>query len=262
MDYIDQVWRLAEALSFSLKIIPQNVGGDEDYIFKDVLLTLSLLIEHCQSKSIKNILQSPKNKNQDTSNSSTQSENTDNFKNRIENVLTPDYKIEHTVTIKKEIQKSTSKDLLIKPKYFWDENIREIKRYKEDMRVTNSNLFDQTRVCEIDNLTFPDTSKYTSHMRTHKFSKCPKCDKKLKANSYTGHLKKCTKERIISCDDCSYFTYREDILKRHKKMHRVRCNLCDKSFRKVSQRQMHIEKFHSQSQPVESEKQTNNVIIF
>ena len=33
LDYIDQVWRLAEALSFSLKIIPQNVGGDEDWRF-------------------------------------------------------------------------------------------------------------------------------------------------------------------------------------------------------------------------------------
>ena len=103
MDYIEQVSRLAEALSFSLKILPQSIGGDEDDIFKDVLLTLSLLIHHCQSKSIKNNAHSPKKINKDASTSNAHSENTDNFKNKIENALTPDDKIEHTVTIKKEI---------------------------------------------------------------------------------------------------------------------------------------------------------------
>ena len=209
VDHLEQVVRLANALSFTLKTLPNNVDFGNT-IFQDTLNSLYLLVDTCNS------MQKGKNDKEKGL-----SANFSNFKIKVEKEETVHTKFENTITVRKE--KEINKENFVENTDDGDtksENDADISGYqiKEDKQI-----YDYSRVCEIDNMTFPDNKKYHNHMRRHnvKISNCPICKKELKISNYKNHLKRCKNENPFSCIHCEYVTCRKDILQRHMKTHKA-----------------------------------------
>ena len=190
VDHLEQVVRLANSLSFTLKTLPNNVDIGNT-IFQDTLDTIYLLVDTCNSKQ------------------------------KIEKEKTFHTKFQNTITVRKESEikneniVDNTDDGGTKSENDFDTSGFQI---KEDKQV-----YDYSRVCEIDNMTFPDNKKYHNHMRRHnvKISNCPICKKELKISNYKNHLKRCKNENPFSCSHCEYVTCRKDIFQRHMKTHKA-----------------------------------------